>query len=779
MNTTENEPNDATGTDRTLWTLLIVTATLSLLGLAAGAGTASAMHQIDSCADDVTSPGLHEVNSSISNSTASSCIDITASDVVLEGNGNSIDGVDQDGSSFGIDVFSQTNVTVRNLTVTNWETGVQYDDVDDGNIIDVNAITNDFEGIALLSSDNNDVTANNVTGTNFDGIFLDSSSNNNNVTNNDANGNGRDGIRLDSSNGNNVTENDASGNDADGIVLVSSSDDNDITANNASGNTDGIDLTSSDGNNVTANEASDNDDDGIDLAESSNNDVTANEVKDNADDGINLDSSSNDNNVSANDVSENADEGINLESSSNSNEVTKNDVTGNSDDGIRLESSSDNIVSGNDITDSGANGTVIDDGTNVTLENNDITSVGLTSFPNADAIRLLGSSSDITVTGGSIDLSASGRNGVQGFGLGYSSVTNLTVENVDMEGITTGVNIQNGGGSIVRGNNITNSGANGVSLTGSPNLVIENNIIETAGTGNTATEGIFYDGDNVNVTDNVVDGVQSADAGISDSPGSSDAVISNNTVKNVQGGDGIFLRGSDSLVKDNTVTNAGENGIRLDSSDNNDFIDNTAWNNGISDFRIDGSSGNVVENLDIGASTAPNTTLDFTGNNFELSGNSTPPADPAGEQNISRFIEATNTSASGSFLNLTFQYEAANAAGVDESSLDVWRNDGTWTELGGTVDTAANEVSYNITNFGSVFAPLAGQEAVSPGAGGECIDRRNLSRGQESQECPRDRTLSRGESRRDLDRETGRGGGSEQPDSTTSRRDRSRSSRGR
>ena len=54
----------------------------------------------------------------------------------------------------------------------------------------------------------------------------------------------------------------------------------------------------------------------------------------------------------------------------------------------------------------------------------------------------------------------------------------------------------------------------------------------------------------------------------------------------------------------------------------------------------------------------------------------------------------------------------------------------------------------------------------------ECVNRRDLGRGQEGQECPTDRGISRGESREDLDRSTGR-------NSDTRRRDRSRGERSR
>jgi len=62
-------------------------------------------------------------------------------------------------------------------------------------------------------------------------------------------------------------------------------------------------------------------------------------------------------------------------------------------------------------------------------------------------------------------------------------------------------------------------------------------------------------------------------------------------------------------------------------------------------------------------------------------------------------------------------------------------------------------------------------------AGKTCIDRRNLSRGQEDEECPVDRDIGRGGSRRELDRESGRGGDDTHRDSSTARRDRGRGDR--
>lgn len=234
----------------------------------------------------------------------------------------------------------------------------------------------------------------------------------------------------------------------------------------------------------------------------------------------------------------------------------------------------------------------------------------------------------------------------------------------------------------------------------------------------------------------------------------------------------VTIQGEGTMIRDNEqdgveVTGGGT----VEATVRNATVrDNALW-----DLSVNNGQTLTAENVDIGSSTSSNTEVSIASSeDFQLKSVSSPPADPSGEQNIGRYVDATNTSASG-FLNITFKYEDSDVSGVNNTTLDVWKNNGTWTELGtgpGT-DAAANEIQFNVTNVGSVFAPLANTGVSgAPGAGGECVDPRDLSRGQEGQECPTDRGISRGGSRDELDRNTGR-------NSDTSRRDRGRRDRGR
>jgi hypothetical protein len=218
-------------------------------------------------------------------------------------------------------------------------------------------------------------------------------------------------------------------------------------------------------------------------------------------------------------------------------------------------------------------------------------------------------------------------------------------------------------------------------------------------------------------------------------------------------------------------------GVRADNAGGLEVRDSVVANNDGVDLRTSESTElvNITFNrssLDFAnVSGLFNTSLSGVADQIDLNETDIQPIDPNNAENIGVYFNATNRTSS--FFNASVGYADADVSGVDESSLALWRYDGSWTKLpGSTVDTAANTVSANITDF-SAFAPLA-DTGVSggPGAGDKCVDRRDVSRGQESQQCPKGRGLSRGESREDLDRATGR-------NSDTRRRDRSRGERGR
>ena len=77
----------------------------------------------------ITSPGTYYLRNNITNSPSITCINITSSDVFFDGMGHVIDGV---GGfvSYGFYVHGAsgnlTNVTVRNVTVRDWNMGILF-----------------------------------------------------------------------------------------------------------------------------------------------------------------------------------------------------------------------------------------------------------------------------------------------------------------------------------------------------------------------------------------------------------------------------------------------------------------------------------------------------------------------------------------------------------------------------------------------------------------------------------------------------------------------------
>jgi len=97
-----------------------------------------------------------------------------------------------------------------------------------------------------------------------------------------------------------------------------------------------------------------------------------------------------------------------------------------------------------------------------------------------------------------------------------------------------------------------------------------------------------------------------------------------------------------------------------------------------------------------------------------LSGVEDAPPNPDGKGDIDRYIEATALT-QDSWLNVTFHYNESNVGNVDESSLMIYRHDGSeWREIPDSqLDQDANTISANITEF-SIIAPLGTSTSGGP-----------------------------------------------------------------
>ena len=117
--------------------------------------TADAPHPVGACTT-VTEPGRYVLTADLE-SDGEACLEVVASDVILDGDGHVVRGRLAQGSTavaVGPPVDGGTavrNVTVRNLSVRNWVFGVVYTGVADGTVTDVRAFHN-IEGVTVSDS---------------------------------------------------------------------------------------------------------------------------------------------------------------------------------------------------------------------------------------------------------------------------------------------------------------------------------------------------------------------------------------------------------------------------------------------------------------------------------------------------------------------------------------------------------------------------------------------------------------------------------------------------
>ena len=216
---------------------------------------------IDSCTV-INAPGTYTLTASISNSSATNCIEITSSNVTFDGGSHLIDGVDASGTH-GIHVYNAStalsNVVIRNATIRGWHVGIYFQKVD-SSALENNYITdNQYCGIHLSNSDFNTVSNNTTSTNNFFGLILDAGSNENVISENSINNQGQ-GIQVGTFNSladNNIIRNNRIGYNKYGID-VDSSDGLTIEDNSITYNWYGIYLDGSTDSTITRNIVTDN-----------------------------------------------------------------------------------------------------------------------------------------------------------------------------------------------------------------------------------------------------------------------------------------------------------------------------------------------------------------------------------------------------------------------------------------------------------------------------------------------------------------------------------------
>jgi len=163
----------------------------------ANATNQSVRRTIRSCTT-ITKPGVYTLSKNLMNSVppfiSGSCIEVRSSDVVLDGAGHRVDGIGVSDTT-GVVVAAKTtvrNVTVENLTLTDWNRGVYFRNVVGGT---VRHVTSKHDSYGMSFENTTDVAVrNNTAEKGIVGIYVARPSHDNAFSNNSFEGNYLGGV---------------------------------------------------------------------------------------------------------------------------------------------------------------------------------------------------------------------------------------------------------------------------------------------------------------------------------------------------------------------------------------------------------------------------------------------------------------------------------------------------------------------------------------------------------------------------------------------------------
>jgi parallel beta-helix repeat protein len=122
------------------------------------------------CAELNVTGETYYLTTDIINSPASTCMDITADNIVLDCQGHTIDGVDS-APTYGIHAPTTTNITIKNCVMTDWWNGIFLSTSSSVTLSNITSNSN-YRGIYLNSAGSNNVI-NTTTNANSYGIYID------------------------------------------------------------------------------------------------------------------------------------------------------------------------------------------------------------------------------------------------------------------------------------------------------------------------------------------------------------------------------------------------------------------------------------------------------------------------------------------------------------------------------------------------------------------------------------------------------------------------------
>lgn len=436
---------------------------ICFFGLLLMCGSAKALTNVSSCTV-ISSPGYYVLNTSIINSSASKCIQITASDVVFDGAGFLIDGKDNS-NTYGIYVYSSSgalsNITIENVTLTDWYYGIYFKNAENISIGNVTLDSGESTSITIENSKNTILKDVNVSNTNwgFGGIYIHYSENTTIINSIFSKGANTKGMWIERSNKTKILNTTIIQNSGDGIYATDAEEITVINSEISKNGESGIYFFRVKNplikNNIIYRHCDPRmgyQDHGIRLQNSPNGIIIGNNLTDD-ESGIYLDSSPNAtvrNNFLLNTLPDKSGAyckgaGITLSAADNS-EIDANTIINHSQ----------GIVSGASVS--------IAYSVNLTITNNKINLSSLGGVSLSQANNSIVSNNVIENSGG-------------GHGLEISGYDITISSNIIKRSSRSGISISSGGNVTIKNNEISRNGEDGIYTIDVKNLLIENNTI--------------------------------------------------------------------------------------------------------------------------------------------------------------------------------------------------------------------------------------------------------------------------------------------------------------
>ena len=313
-----------------------------------------------------------------------------------------------------------------------------------------------------------------------------------------------------------------------------------------------------------------------------------------------------------------------------------------------------------------------------------------------------------------------------------------------------GIRVFGGENNEIRDNVIAENTRGGIALLNDAyNTTIEKNVVrdhsgQTAldigyATGTTIADNEIHDngrsidlGDFNQAPDTVISGNEFSAGGQYDLWVRSDApnsTITGNSFSGFSTGEVIYVQRASGVTVANNIITDSPSGIYLQDAPDVTVTDNVVH---VTDnaVRLQELSSVSVTNLDLGTSTAANTTVSLTtgemgsNDNIWVYASNLPPENTVNES-VERYFDVRGTPP----LSVEVGYSEEDIDGLDETLLSLWEYDGTaWVSVdGSSVDTDRNVVTADLTEFNVSSPPSTFGVFADPLVSGLSVERPTIN----------------------------------------------------